>query len=82
LWKTKFGNILLVNLRRMKMNRNRCSECKYNTPKTKGGSGRNCNGITMEKYQRCPEWAINAYLASKTVVIFTMHDVIQSMRVV
>ena len=40
----------------------RCQRCRYNTPKTKGGKGRLCNGLTMTKYSRCPEWVINEYL--------------------
>ena len=36
-----------------------CTGCLYNTPKTKGGYGRVCDGLTMIKYGRCPEWRIN-----------------------
>jgi len=35
-----------------------CKGCLYNIPKTKGGYGRICNGLTMKKYNRCPEWRI------------------------
>ncbi len=37
----------------------RCKECKYNVPKTQGGEGRICNGITMTRHNRCPEWRIS-----------------------
>lgn len=41
-------------------NQNReCIGCPYNTPKTQGGYGKTCNGYTMEKFGRCPEWKIN-----------------------
>jgi len=36
-----------------------CKGCAYNTPKTKGGYGRLCNGSTIIKHNRCPEWRIN-----------------------
>lgn len=36
-----------------------CQGCKYNTPKTRGGQGRICNGFTQPT--RCPEWAIREY---------------------
>lgn len=34
-----------------------CLGCEYNTPKTKGGQGRICNGYTQPT--RCPEWVIH-----------------------
>ena len=37
----------------------RCKECPYNKPKKAGGFGRICNGLTMAKYGRCPEWRIS-----------------------
>jgi hypothetical protein len=61
---------------------NQCSECKYNTFKSKGGKGKICNGVTMEKYQRCPEWAINEYNSSgKALKSFRMSDVVEYMRI-
>ena len=36
----------------------KCMGCKYNTPMTKGGEGRICNGYTQHDFGRCPEWAI------------------------
>lgn len=36
-----------------------CQGCIYNVPKTKGGQGRLCNGLTMKLYRRCPEWRIS-----------------------
>lgn len=36
-----------------------CKGCLYNIFKTKGGYGKICNGLTIKKYNRCPEWRIN-----------------------
>ena len=36
-----------------------CKPCPYNIPKTRGGYGRMCNGITQQRDNRCPEWRIN-----------------------
>jgi len=36
-----------------------CQGCEYNTPKTKGGFGRICNGYTQAQFGRCPEWRKN-----------------------
>jgi len=59
----------------------RCKGCRYNTFKTKGGNGKICNGITMTKHDRCPEWVINEYLSSSTKVWFSMNDVVLSNKV-
>lgn len=43
-----------------------CKGCEYNTPKTRGGKGRICNGVTMRDLRRCPEWVINERRALRT----------------
>jgi len=40
-----------------------CKGCEYNTPKTKGGKGRICNGFTQP--ERCPEWRMNELAKNK-----------------
>lgn len=46
----------------------RCASCRYNTPKTRGGVGRLCNGEAMRLHNRCPEWAIDQYIANCDIV--------------
>lgn len=36
-----------------------CRSCPYNTFKSKGGYGKICNGYTMAKEKRCPEWRMS-----------------------
>jgi len=36
-----------------------CKKCPYNIPKARGGYGHLCNGYTMKKWRRCPQWVIN-----------------------
>jgi hypothetical protein len=59
----------------------RCSGCKYNTPKSRGGVGRVCNGFTMSEYDRCPEWVVNEYLKTALPVYLKMSDCINYNRV-
>ena len=37
----------------------KCEGCQYNTPKTRGGQGKICNGYTMTEEGRCPQWRIS-----------------------
>ena len=36
-----------------------CQKCPYNIFKSQGGYGKLCDGNTMAKKKRCPEWRIN-----------------------
>lgn len=61
----------------------RCVGCRYNTPKTQGGLGRECNGGAMDDHSRCPEWAINDFLKTHTFrrgEVFKVSMVSQWMR--
>jgi len=58
-----------------------CVGCKYNTYKTQGGQGKICNGETMAKKLRCPEWAINEFTHNNPTKDFSMHNVIEYMKV-
>lgn len=51
-----------------------CTGCKYNTPKTRGGQGRICNGYTRALYGRCPEWVINEANKSDLTVHQVTHE--------
>lgn len=44
----------------------RCVGCRYNTFRSRGGMGKECNGGTMDDHRRCPEWAINEFLETHT----------------
>jgi len=52
----------------MANNNRECIGCPENTPKTKGGFGKTCNGYTMEKFGRCPEWKIHENLVKKGII--------------
>lgn len=59
----------------------RCSGCRYNTPKTRGGSGKICNGYTMADHSRCPEWVINEYLKDVNPRTLVMSELVQHNKV-
>lgn len=44
-----------------------CRLCAYNIPKTKGGHGRMCNGLTIPTRNRCPEWRITEAIKGNEV---------------
>ena len=59
----------------------RCKSCCYNTPKTRGGRGRICNGSTMKDHSRCPEWVINEYGRNHSPRTLVMSELVESNKV-
>lgn len=59
----------------------RCLNCKYNTPKAKGGEGRICNGFTMEKHNRCPEWVISEFNNPSGAKYYPMSEIVEGLKV-
>ena len=55
-----------------------CIGCIYHTPRSLGGQGLICNGESMRKFGRCPEWVINEWVKAHTKL--DMAELVESMK--